>query len=468
MKPGCFLMVAGAVLLGWSSLVGAQSPEGERRIEEKARLALRPTEQEILEGESRFAFDYGIWMNHLFINFINDDNNDAVDDLTSATFAIDTRLWIRATMRPSADSGATNEHSIYLRFKDPLTWREPSDSNGSFDQDGPHVDYAFLTLDFQPLVVQAGRRLFQAGQGLSYSNVGDGVELMLSGSTWSLMGFASRSLPHEINVDLSVPGGKHSGRTFLGVEGRYIGFIGKGLYSYAVFQYDDGDEEPDDLTREYDYDSQYFGFGSEGTVISNLRYATELILQTGTSFTSGTNERRNIEAWAMDMSLVYDMQVPMQPTLYGEYAFGSGDSDRVNVTDSVGGNLAGRDTNFSYFGFLPTGYALSPRLSNLRMLKVGAALKPFDRVSRFNLKDLTISVDFYRYLKDEAKGGIFDLDATEDDDNVGFEIDLTLSWQILSDLTVDVEYGHFEPGDAYPATGEDDAEYFSVAITTTF
>ena len=66
------------------------------------------------------------------------------------------------------------------------------------------------------------------------------------------------------------------------------------------------------------------------------------------------------------------------------------------------------------------------------------------------------------------KGGIFDLDVTEDDDNVGFEFDLTLSWPILSDMTVDVEYGHFEPGDAYPATGEDDAEYLSVAITTTF
>lgn len=468
MKPWYLLIVAWAVLLGWPSVAGAQTPESERRIEEKTRLALRPTEQQILEGESRFTFDYGIWMSHLFTNFTNDDNDDAADDATSATFAIDTRLWMRATLRPPTDSSSTNEHSIYLRFKDPLTWREPSDSNGSFDQDGPHLDYAFLTLDLQPLVVHAGRRLFQVGQGLSYSNVGDGAELTLSGGTWSLMGFASRSLPHEANVDLSVPGGKHSGRTFLGVEGRYIGFIGKGLYSYAVFQYDDGDEEPNDLTREYDYDSQYFGVGSEGTVIANLRYATELILQTGTSFTSTTNEKRDIEAWAMDVSLVYDVQAPLQPTLYGEYAFGSGDSDRTNVTDSVGGNLAGRDTNFLYFGFLPTGYALSPRVSNLRMFKVGAALKPFERVSRFNLKDLTISADFYRYLKDESKGGIFDLDATEDSDDVGFEIDLTLSWPVLSDLTVDVEYGHFEPGDAYPVATDSASEYFSVGLTATF
>ena len=134
----------------------------------------------------------------------------------------------------------------------------------------------------------------------------------------------------------------------------------------------------------------------------------------------------------------------------------------------MGGNLAGDDTNFLYFGFLPTGYALSPRVSNLRMLKVGAALKPFERTSRFNLKELTASVDLYRYMKDESAGAIFDFQASDDDHDVGYEIDITLSWPILSDLSVSLEYGHFEPGDAYPAAIDDATEYFSVGLTTTF
>ena len=457
------LTVLGVLALGWPAITAAQT---ERRIEEKARAALQPTEQEILAGERRFVLDYGLWVNHLFTKLINDDNDETTDDATSATYAIDPRFWLRATLRPPADGSYANEHSLYLRFKDPLTWREPSDANGSFDQDGPHVDYAFLTLDIRPVWLQIGRRLYQAGQGLAYSNVGDGIELQATFPTWSLVGFASRSVPHEANIDLSVPGGKHSGRTFYGIEGRYIGIPNRGVYGYVVFQRDDGDEEPDDLTREYDYDSQYFAIGSEGTAVANVRYAAELILETGESFTSVTDEQKDIQAWAMDVSLVYDVQAPMQPTLYGEYAFGSGDSDRVNVTNTVGGNLAGKDTNFLYFGFLPTGYALSPRVSNLRMIKVGAAIKPLERFSRF--KDLTTSVDVYRYYKDESKGGIFDPQASGDDDDVGFEIDLTLSWPIVSDLSLDIEYGHFQPGDAYPVATDDPSEYFSVALTSTF
>ncbi|MBI1992731.1 MAG: alginate export family protein, partial [Candidatus Omnitrophica bacterium] len=360
-----------------------------------------------------------------------------------------------------------HEHSLYLRLKDKETWRDPADANGRHDWDGPHVDYLFLTLDVNPVWVQAGRRFYQVGQGIAYSNVHDGVELLVSGAVWSLMGFVSRTLPHESNVDLSVPGGKKSGRTFYGVEGKYLGIPNHGVYGYVLFQRDDNDEDPDDLTRDYDYQSEYFGLGSEGKLLENLHYAAELILETGDSLTSAAPQQTgDIMAWAMDASVTYDVQLPMQPTLYAEYAFGSGDSDRSNVTDTVNGNLAGRDTNFLYFGYLPTGYALSPRLSNLRMFKAGMALKPLERIPMF--KELSCSVDFYRYMKEEAAGGVFDLDAADADKDLGYEVDLTLNWQILSDLALAVEYGRFEPGDAYPRATNDAAEYFAVSITSTF
>jgi hypothetical protein len=162
------------------------------------------------------------------------------------------------------------------------------------------------------------------------------------------------------------------------------------------------------------------------------------------------------------------VQLPTHPTVYAEYAFGSGDPDRRNVTDTVNGNLSRRDTNFLYFGYLPTGYALSPRLSNLQMFKVGAAVRPLERLSMFNLKELRVSVDWYRYAKDESKGGVFDLDASLGERDLGVETDFTLSWPILSDLTLDLEYGLFKPGNAYPPDRNDSARYFSVGVTTTF
>jgi len=329
------------------------------------------------------------------------------------------------------------------------------------------VDYLFLTADFTPLVLQVGRRFYQVGQGIAYSNVNDGVELMASFATWSLMGFVSRTLPHEDNVDLSVPGGKKSGRTFYGVEGKYLGIPNHGVYGYVLFQRDDHDENPDDLTRDYDYNSEYVGLGSEGKLFANLRYAAEIILETGDSLTSPAPQQTgDITAWALDASVTYDVQLPTQPTIYGEYTFASGDSDRVNVTNTVNGNASGKDTNFLYFGYLPTGYALAPRVSNLRILKLGMALKPLERIRRF--RDLTCSVDFYRFMKEEPSGGVSDLEATDADHDLGWEVDVTLSWQILSDLGLAIEYGRFHPGDAYPRATNVAAEYFSVSVTSTF
>lgn len=466
MKASCALLSALLVLGTIEHALAQTGGQTERRIEERARAALAPTELAILKQEPRLVMDYGFWLNHLYSDYTDDDNESDRSDLTDKTYAFDRRFWWRATLRPPLDAPAGHEHSLYVRLKDKSTWRDPSDEHGRYDWNGPHVDYLFLTADFTPFVLQAGRRFYQVGQGIAYSNVNDGTELMASFATWSLMGFVSRTLPHEDNVDLSVPGGKNSGRTFYGIEGKYLGIPNHGVYGYALFQRDDSDEDPEDRTRDYDYNSEYFGLGAEGKLLANVRYATEIILETGDSVTSVTQQEQDITAWALDVSVTYDVQMPTQPTLYGEYTFASGDSDRTNVTNTVNGNASGKDTSFLYFGYLPTGYALAPRVSNLRMLKLGMALKPLERIRRF--KDLTCSVDVYRFMKEEPAGGISDLDATDADRDLGWEVDLTLSWQILSDLGLTIEYGRFKPGDAYPRGTNDTTEYFSVSVTSTF
>ena len=96
----------------------AQTIEEERRIEEKARMALEPTELAILKGEKRLVMDYGIWINHLLTDFRDDDNDSAASDATDATYALDQRVWVRATLRPPVDQTSENEHSVYLRLKD--------------------------------------------------------------------------------------------------------------------------------------------------------------------------------------------------------------------------------------------------------------------------------------------------------------------------------------------------------------
>lgn len=465
-----FWLVGAAIAMGFCCPVAgfAQMTTQERRIEEQARAQLDPEELAILNKEPRFVVDYGAWVNYRFTDFTDDDNEEVREDSTDATHAVDERAWIRATLRPPADGSFENEHSLYVRLKDKQTWRDPGDANSTFDHNGPHVDYAFLSMDVRPLWLQLGRRLYNVGQGIAYSNVGDGAELLASFATWSVMGLMARTLPHEDNLDLSVPGGKQSGRTFIGAEGRYIGIPNRGLYAFVLIQRNDSHEEPEDLTQDFDYDSEYYGLGSEGTLLPNLRYAAEWIFEDGTSRTSGTNDEADVDAIAADVSLTYDVQWTTQPTVYAEYAFGSGDPDRANVTDTISGNVSGRDKNFLYFGYLPTGYALSPRLSNLHMVKVGLALNPLEEVAFLNAKELTTAIDYYRFYKEDAHGGVFDTQASLGERDLGFEVDVTLSWPILSDVSLGVEYGFFKPGDAYPAATNDSTTYLSVRVTSTF
>ena len=77
-------------------------------------------------------------------------------------------------------------------------------------------------------------------------------------------------------------------------------------------------------------------------------------------------------------------------------------------------------------------------------------------------------MNYFRYYKDKASGGIYDLEATQYNRDVGEEVDVQLSWQIFSDLKFTVQYGYFWPGDAYPDSSNDNQEYFSASTTITF
>ena len=197
-----------------------------------------------------------------------------------------------------------------------------------------------------------------------------------------------------------------------------------------------------------------------------MHYWAEVIRQTGESVVYDTMQKRDVEAWAYDLGISYDWDVYSDPNLSLEYAFGSGDSDRVSVTDTLDGNISGDDKNFHYFGYLPAGYALSPRLSNLQFAKAAVLFKPLEKYKLF--KNFSLGIDYYRYFKDEKDGGIYDTEAINSDTDIGDEVDLTIFWQILSDLTLELQYGYFMPGDAYPDAFDDSEQYYSASMTLSY
>jgi len=156
----------------------------------------------------------------------------------------------------------------------------------------------------------------------------------------------------------------------------------------------------------------------------------------------------------------------MRPEFTLGFAYGSGDRDRVRVTNTEDGNLKGQDHNFLPFGVYPAGIALSPTLSNILILKVGSTFHPFVNFWRF--KDLILGAEAFFYWKFAPKGGIYDIEATRTGVEVGQEFDLSFEWEIISDITLSADYGVFLPGNAFPIETDDLETYLTTSFTFSF
>lgn len=442
----------------------AQDDSQERRREEEIRKALEETELKILEGEERLRVDYGGWVSNRYEHLDDDDNDRTARDSLRYSLNSDVRVWMKAVLTPLY---SPNTYSIYVRMKNDTFWvRRPEDTNKSFDNNGPHLDYAYATLDVLPWTLETGRRYFNVGQGIAYGDVHDGIELSFASHFWTVKGFASHTLPHGSNADTSVPGfDKTSDRSFYGLEANSMLIPSQSFYGYYLVQQDESDPEPPD-GNEYDYDSQYAGLGLQGKLTSRIHCWAELIRETGSGRVYATGEKKEINAWAADTGITWDFDTYAKPNLTAEYAFASGDPDRASVTDTRFGNSSGDDRNFLYCGYLPTGYALSPQFSNLYFYKISLSGKPWETLEAY--QNLTLGVDYYQFFKSRKEGGISDADATESDNRIGSEIDCNLNWKILSDLSCTLEYGYFMPSAAYPAASDDAERYFSLDVRLTF
>lgn len=445
----------------------AEKKQQQRFIEETKRKILELTEFSILKGDGRLLVDYGAWLDFRYTNYKDDDNISGTQDTLRESFEADNRFWMKINIKPPLGSDYDNEHIVYLRLKDLYIKRFPEDETGVYDREGPHLDYGYAILDFRPYKIEIGRRYFNIGRGIAYSNVNDGFKINYMRPRWNFGALVSHTLPHEDNVDASVPGfTKDSDRYYFALGVGYAGIPKHQLYSYYLVQRDFSDEEPGDPNQHYTYNSDYWGFGSKGEVNSRLDYWVEIIKQGGKSYVFGTNEKSNVDALAANAGAEHHWDITGHPRLSFEYAYGSGDTERASVTDTDGGNLSGDDNNFLYFGYFPAGYALAPRLSNIHIYRAGGVLKPLEKLRFF--KDLTVAVDYFWYFKDKSEGGVSDTEATANSRDIGSEVDVTVSWQILSDLRWSLSYGHFMPGDAFLDSANDADNYFSNSLTLTF
>jgi hypothetical protein len=138
--------------------------------------------------------------------------------------------------------------------------------------------------------------------------------------------------------------------------------------------------------------------------------------------------------------------------------------DLGNECNTFGGNRPNtNDHAFNGFGQINTGLAFAPSVSNLIALRLGGTTFPIPDMSV--VKRMQLGVDFFVYSKMQQDAPIDEF--TNDSQFLGWEPDLSMNWQITSDVTLAVRYGIFFPNsDAFQS--DQQRQFIYAGITYAF
>ena len=345
------------------------------------------------------------------------------------------------------------EEPIFDRY-----WYEFDLANAVAAQSGTRLDWNFN--------LRVGRQFVDWGAGLALSE-----QLYAARPTFSYKGLSVEGLIGITPGDEGVTDfdasrddfDEETERPFFGGTVRYTFPSAHEIYAYVLHM---GDANSGDRPRaaivpepvSFDYDATYVGFGSTGTIGPDLRYLGEFVYQFGESTSDplrAAQEREDISAWAARGQLQWFLRDDWLTRVEFEVLLASGDDDRLTTTDTVGGNLAGTDDKaFNSLGFVNTGLAFAPALSNLALVRAGVATFPFRELDGFDR--FQVGADLLVHHKLDADGPIEE--PTSDDAYLGTEADFFVNWRVTSDLSLVARYGVFFPGEAI--TGTKDARHF--------
>jgi hypothetical protein len=455
-------------------------PYQRRFLEEQLRPLIEPDLLAAANAD-RLVYDYGAVLRYAGVWF-EDHGQPFLGDFQASRGA---HLW---EIRPWVSASYDDVHRGFVRGQYGFQQYESGDSFiRNSEWQGPFVDIGFYQLDIDGALrryrcetidswaadLTIGRQFIFLGRGIAFALTTDAVSLDAAAGHWGGLIFASRSVPHYDNIDISAPNFDRSDRRFFGGQLEYQGFDHHELYAFAVVQRDHSGElfrafdpltgMPFDIQR-FDYDSEYWGIGARGELlfgspeaafgIPNLQYYAELVLQTGRSFAAfETRRRESIRGWAADVGLTYHWNTPWQPRIELELAQASGDDDRVAPQSTAFGNRPGTtDHGFLGFGYVNTGVSYAPLLANLQFIRLGGAVRPFENCCRDCdsnwLRHMEVGVNGFAYWRPQNQGGTSDIRNDLPGENfLGGEVDLFVSWRLSSDLYMLLNYGIFLPND---------------------
>ncbi len=418
----------------------------------------------------------------------------ASDDATSSTRILrqsDTKLWADFTMAG---------HEVYGRLRfNYLDFNTGDSFDGRGDNlDEPIGDRYWYRFDYRTAHMadtgersrdnvwfQAGRQFINWGTGLVLSEdlyAAKAAMELHNVEVMGLIGLTPSTAP--VDFDSSRPGfDTDVDRRYMGLMFTYTGFDKHRPYFFFLDQQDQNDRDRQTVlllgtpypTR-YHYDSRYLGVGSSGELTTELYYQTEFIYEYGRSLSSSISPvlaplaqtEESISAWAATARMIYSPRWgrPNGVRLDWEVMAASGDSDRQHTSNTFGGNQSGtKDHAFNALGYANTGLVLGPNFSNLLTLRMGASATPWRGQGIFD--KMRVGVDGYLLHKLDSNAPV-SFTTTGGERFLGAEFDFFVDWQIYSDLSLDVRYGLFIPGDAMPAGNDDTRHFFYAGLNYAF
>lgn len=450
---------------------------------------------EDIPADQRVLVDYGAYLTFDFLS---------AQDPTSNTHVLrETDLVGYAR----ADLDQVQE--VFVRGRISYHDYDPGDSfGGGIEGTGQHsaIEEAYYRFDLQKYLsayegittnndaaVQLGRQTVIWGDGLVFNQDIDGGVMDLLKGPVSLEGVAGVSVPDTIDFDTSRPG--FNDRTTRGYFGALLGYQAGQNHPYLYFlsERDFNSSRPlittlggSTITTNYDYNSDYVGLGSTGSLGDRLAYGVEGALELGNTLSNSYETTSSgitpvpqkyeaIEAFGADYRLDYVFPDEHDTRASAEVIMASGDHDRVSSTnDTFGGVKPGtKDLAFNGFGLLNTGLAFAPQVSNVFITRFGFSTQPLNEHPFF--RKLEIGADAFVFNKYLKTAPIDEPTDTESNAGryLGWEPDVFMNWQITSDVTLATRYGAFFPSnDAFDNGGTDGSnkvrQFFFTGVTLAF
>ena len=372
-------------------------------------------------------------------------------------------LYLQAT--------ASGGHRVFgnLRFLYNQYYDSTNSNNGMLDPIGNRYWYQFDLADWQKqnqgaagpidFSIRAGRQFINWNTGLVWRNDLYGAKMRAAWEGFSIEGLAGVSARSGLyDFDVSRPNyDTDTNRHAFAIRADYeFSSWLKPWVSYFI-QRDHNDDStvlPVFGLTQFEYDSYYLSFGANGSIGSQFLYGLETCWESGTGYstpiispTGVAQTEEDIDSWAGILNMVYLLQDSNSSRIECTLGFGTGDDDRLSSSSTIGGNWPGSpDRAFNSLGYINTGLALAPSMTNLLMARVGANTAiPLDSGQP---DDLRVGVDFFVFGKTTTRAPISA--PSTNDRFVGWECDLKLDWRITSDVSFNFRYGLFVPNGGVP------------------